>query len=1548
MKKAINWMLATAMASAGMAVAASSATPEAPSKMVWSLLTGQLNNQSAEVGIVNYDLYAPQTYTMVEDLSARGKSLGAGFVVGDEFFWYDYTQQVYGYDAGGLYAYDMEEGTTRVVASYGDQRAGTTFCSPTYDYQTGTVYALNYLMNGDSLVTIDLESGEVSKGARLTGMPKNEEYDSEDTMKAIAMNYDGDMYGVSYWGGLFKINPVSGECTLVDYLDFNPEKAIMYSTSLAFDNDTEELYWSVYTWVNLYKELRKININDATTQQVGIFGDDRLLSDFYIPFTVAEAGAPAKVQDFKVEADPDGDLVATLSWTNPTKTFGRGGTLESISKIEVYRNNEIVKTFDNPEVGAEMSYTDNVDKNDLYKYKVVAYNEAGRGDRCAQTKFVGLAAPMPVTNIALTSEGDFAQLSWTAPATGKFDGYLHEESLRYDITRSDGKLVAQDLDDTEFTDESIKELGRYNYRIVAHNLGGTSEEMQSEYVICGPAVTLPATFNFSTPDEANIWTIIDGNGDENSWTYVGWPVPGMKSSYSIWYEYPAHEYLLSPKTAFKANTHYKVTFDATPGNKNIPEVIAVSFGNEPTPMAQDSINQFNIYGETMKTLRADFPVLEKDGNYYFGFVHRSTAQGFSLTLSNIRVEENHDGTLEGKVTCGSAPVADAMIKVADSDLTVFTDKEGKYKFDYLLQGNHKLEVSCIGYRDFSTTVDVKELETVTADMAMEAIPAHKISGKVIDAAGDAVADAKVTVGGYNAYSATTNADGGFEIDGVFEHDAYSITIKRNNLLTYSTNCDVTADTDLGTITLNDNLKAPRVVRVTDNETSASVEWGAPLNDPRVVSYDSSNLTRGLGIASGTYNTIFGNIVREPSLLYGCSFYIMSNANTLNHYSVNLYVLDLDENGQPTDRVLYHNTYVSVTDDAWTTYTLPAPVDCPNGYFIGVAYYGHLSIGIDDADLSDFPFTEGVNCYTADYTTGDWYFLDNTDFKANIAMRSVAASYGPCGDGAKRLRFNNTEKATPSVLPTAYDRVVDMPEEQPAPLKAVEDRIRYNVYRGVNNADPDAIEWKEVATSVKCREVDDSEWASLPQGVYRYGVRSVYAGDELSPITMADSIGRLMNTSLTLKVTTDTPENEAEGAVVYIFAEGGKFFYQADVDANGSAVIPNVWKNQYILNIEKPGFLAISEDVDLSKEDAYTLDYKMIEDRQTPANLIIDGDEEQTTRTLIWNFPDLISEGFEDHPDFEINSPGEIGWQYIDGDGAETGGFSTYEWPNVFSPMAFMIFNPSATEPALTDDWGLSPYQGSKFLSSWAAYGTPNDDWFISPRLYFQEDFKFNFYAKSYDYYNLETIEVAYSETGCEPSDFIMLFSGLQPQGYWMEYSYDVPASAKYVAIHHISDSKRILMIDNVRIGLPSLMGAYYAPARKPSATGAYEIYLDGEKVADTDATSYLFEGLSGGEHTAGVRASYTSGFSDMATINFKVVTTGITNIVDTSLKVYTQGSMLHIDGAYDSATLITTTGFALPLHGNAATHDLSGLDKGVYIVKVTSGDKQTVSKIEVK
>lgn len=1533
----------------------SAADSSGEGKLVWALLSGKLevSHEDAETGLVQFNLNDLSTFSMVDNVS-NGNSIAAGFKIGNDFYWYEYKQQIYGYDAIGMYAYNIEDGVRRQIADYGSTYHGVSFYSPTYDYQTNTVYALDGIMGGDSLMRVDVETGDVTKISAITGMLKNEEYNMEDSMKAIAVNYDGDMYGVSYWGRLYKINMISGEATLVADLDFNPEQAIMYECALAFDNDTNELYWSVYTWVNRYKEIRRINIADGTTEQVGIFGDGLLFGSMDIPFTVAEPGAPAKVSGFTVTPDPDGALGATIKWTNPTKTYGRGGTLESIDKVEVYCNNELVQTFESPAVGAEMTWHSEVPVSALYSYKVMAYNASGKGDRSSVSIYVGQGIPMPVTNLKLESVGANAHLTWTAPDHGKFDAYIDIPSLRYEIIRSDGVTVADAFEGSDFTDDTISTLLRYTYTVKAKNIGGESETVITDPMVCGPSIEVPTTWTYSSDDEFNTWTVIDGNGDYSCWSRVYWPVAGVQSTMS-YYEMPAHEYLISPKVNMNKGTRYKVTFDATPGSKHIPEVLAVSFGRKATPEAQDSVTQYVIQTNGTCTYRAELPEIKVTGDHHFGFVHRSDTYGFNLTLSNVRIEEDHDGCVQGRITCNGNPVTNAIVLVNGGQWVSKTDADGKYLLEYLPQGSYTADVNAIGFEDTHFDFNVTEFETVTYNADMTAIPAYTVKGVVRDAVGDAVTDAHVSLGGYNSYEATTGTDGSFSIPGVFRHEAYSIVIDRNKLLSHSATFDVEGDLDLGEVVLNDNLKTPYHPAVEVNGDNVEVSWLAPINDPKELRYDSGEFTSSLGVQNCTTNTLLGTIFPDPEVIYGTSFVILSRPGT-QIWSVYVTILDLDENGQPTDRVLYQNTYVPVTEDAWTTLTLPAPLDCPNGCFIGVSSYQFVSLAVDNGLDSEYPFKEGVHCFTTDYENGEWAYLDQTEYKGNFAIRAQASTYTRNADKSWRKTPVAKSEAAPAVELNSYSRPAEAPAldltQQSGPMKAVENRIVYNVYRAdngtLNTENPD---WVEIATDVKTTFHSDTEWKSLPKGVYRYGVKAVYANGETSELAVTDSIGRDMRTALRLEVMTNTATNEASGAVVNLISLNPGFAYNATIGADGKCLIDNIWKTQYTIEVTKPGFGYYSEIIDLSDLNEYSMMINLVARHETPSNLQVFAEGEfEDEQLLVWNFPDKIFEDFEGHEDFAINSPGEIGWQYRDGDNEETGSLYDYEWPGAFGKMAFMVFNPYNTNPAVTE-LGFYPLSGEKMLADFAAVGIPNDDWLISPRLFFTEDFKLQFFAKGVDYYP-EVLRIGYSETGIEDGDFIWLEENLNTQSYWMNYEYDIPASAKYVAINCISKDKRILFIDDVTLAIPSAMNSGWyspakAPARKPIEGASYEIYLDGEKVGATDETNYLLTGIPVGHHRAGVRAAYTSGYSDMAVIDFDVTTSGIVNTAENRVKVNLAGNVLTVRGDYNSLELHDLTGLGYRLEGHG-TYDLGNLPTGVYVLTVKDNAGAHAYKLQVK
>lgn len=234
-------------------------------------------------------------------------------------------------------------------------------------------------------------------------------------------------------------------------------------------------------------------------------------------------------------------------------------------------------------------------------------------------------------------------------------------------------------------------------------------------------------------------------------------------------------------------------------------------------------------------------------------------------------------------------------------------------------------------------------------------------------------------------------------------------------------------------------------------------------------------------------------------------------------------------------------------------------------------------------------------------------------------------------------------------------------------------------------------------------------------------------------------------------------------------------------------------------------------------------------------------------TLSWLSPEKTDgywEDFETHNDFQINSPGSIGWQYIDGDNAATYTWQACTFPNQGQKMAFIVMNPSQTSPATDSNPNSKPYSGDKMLVDFCAIDAPNNDYIISPALDFGSDFKISFRARSYSSaYALERIRVGYSTTAASPSSFKWVNDGdyIELPTEWKLYEFDIPAEAKYVTINCVSDDAFMLLVDDIFIGTNNVRPGV-APMKV--ADGArlvgFNIYRDGVKVNDSPVTEIRY------------------------------------------------------------------------------------------------------------
>lgn len=263
-------------------------------------------------------------------------------------------------------------------------------------------------------------------------------------------------------------------------------------------------------------------------------------------------------------------------------------------------------------------------------------------------------------------------------------------------------------------------------------------------------------------------------------------------------------------------------------------------------------------------------------------------------------------------------------------------------------------------------------------------------------------------------------------------------------------------------------------------------------------------------------------------------------------------------------------------------------------------------------------------------------------------------------------------------------------------------------------------------------------------------------------------------------------------------------------------------------------------------------------------------------------PPSLNDGFETYTDFALDfAP----WVCVDVDQSGTYGVQGYSWPNVYAAMAYMIFNPTTTTPALTN---LEAHGGSKMAASFASTSAVNNDWLISPMFTPQAGQYFNFWARSYvSDYGLERFKVGVSTSaGTQPANFTIISTGsyIQAPITWTLYSYDLTAYAGQeirMAINCVSDDAFFLLVDDVTVGaIPTRGHDHYAGlfmGELTRSTGTavpvptmtrdllgYKVYRDGALIHTINSAATLAfddQNLTVGTYSYTVTAVYTAGES---------------------------------------------------------------------------------------
>ncbi len=1475
---------------------------------IYGWLRFDTRNQD-EYGICKFKSDAPEEITMVYP-HAQNEVACAGAFAESRYYVYLYEPLDGGKARPLTFSYvDLSTGQFKQVADY--RSMPTLYSDMTYDYSTKTMYALGKTGDGSSstLLKVNLSDGKYTPVGNMDRL-----------YITLACSYEGDMYVIDLdEGSLWSVNKETAKTSLIGNTYEIPSA---YLQSMEFDHETNTLYWAGNDTRD-YGFLDKINVENGEAEQIGTLGNDAQVVGLYIPFKKTAPDAPAAVSSLKVVTGANGSLSADLTWKNPSLNFA-GNNLASLTKIEIYRNEQLVYEISNPEIGATMSWKDTGMENGIVNYRVSAINEKGESSATSNPLFVGHDVPAAPSQATLAAvDENSAKITWMAPQTGMNGGWIDGAALTYKITRlPDNAVLEEALTGNEFTDTSINLLNNYSYEIQAITPNGAGGKAVTNPLVMGPALTVPYRCNFATDDVFALWEVIDANGDEFTWKRET-TLAAAYYSYNEDGETGGDDWLISSPIHLEKGKVYRLNFKLQSYDVGYPEKMAVYLGTGKTIAEQTVLlGDYEVESNTFVDYKVMLPEDLETGDYHLSFYCHSEPYMFILYLTDLFLEEVSEGGISGVVTDGQNVLEGVEVSIKGTGKKELTDENGYYEFKELKTGSYSLGFNKIGYRyKEQSQVNVTFGETQEVNVVLESLPVYSVSGKVLNVNRQPVGKAKISLNGYTAYSVETGTDGTFIIPDVFQADGYRLVIERYGLCNDTLLVDVKEENILlKEIVLKDKPLAPYRLTASVEGQHVKLDWKEPM-DTRLFRHDNGIHGGRLGTTGSTAKSVYGSVFRTPTKLTGMTWF--TENYLLAHPTVNVFVFDLDAQGEPTSTLLYSKMNVPNKDMEWTTFEFPEAIDAPNGYMLALSYEGHVGLGLDNGEGPDYPFTLHTNCYAEDYTTGKFTYTEEHDIKRSLMIRGIGVLRG---------------------------------EDE---LPVVTSDKKYSVWRMKEEQMETPEEWELLTTELSDElTYTDKKWQDQKQGFYRYAVKTVYNNGEISsPAAFTGTLIKDMLTQVTLHINTDTPANESEGAKVTLTNTDKKeeHVYTGIVDAHGKVSFSDVWKGIYQVRIALKGFEDYAVDAeDFSTENEYEKSgYLLKEYIVNPFNLEIVETGNEQERMFNWNVSDFFFDDFESHLDFAVNSPGNVGWEYVDEDGKETYGIDGVKYINATLPMAYMIFNPYETDPNVGFmDRNMRPYSGDKFLAAFPAHPGPNNDFIISPELRFNKDFVFKFYAKSYsEDFGMEQMNVGYSLEGKDIDQFIWLNGDNPvdlPMGEWKEYKYTIPADARYVTINCVSDNIFIFMVDDIFIGMELPEGVDLDKMKKEIS---FEVYLDGKKLSTTKNTAYLLKDLKQGKHKAGVKAVFSSVTTPLVEVEFEVEKgTGIAQNTGSKRTISPNPAKdkVNVSGEYDYLSIYDVSGNELVRYSYGNPVSVGNLGSGIYMMRIVSGNHSEVIKLIVE
>jgi len=611
-----------------------------------------------------------------------------------------------------------------------------------------------------------------------------------------------------------------------------------------------------------------------------------------------------------------------------------------------------------------------------------------------------------------------------------------------------------------------------------------------------------------------------------------------------------------------------------------------------------------------------------------------------------------NGTVYGP---GNTPIEGATVSVANSSLVYTTGADGTYSFPYIYEGAQTVSATKHGYTVDTQTVTIVEDQTTTQNFNIALLPQVTVTGRIVgsDQPTVGLADATITLSGYEPYSATTNAQGQFTINNVFASQTYQYVANATGYQVATGEAVVgTTDLNMGDIIVNEVAFPPYGVQAVENDaaTQVAVTWEAP--DPNAIDITEgfendtfpptdwtqtiTNTTDTGAMGVGPTWTRMGTVALTPpvpptegdwqaGLWWGYDYqdewlitpqfncppngaltfdsYVYYGSTHDDHYYVKV-----STDGGNTWTVLWDATALT---GEWNNYTAPitVPLTAYTGQQIKLAFNAQSAPG-----------------------DGLWYvwFIDNV----HIGNPDMTLKFNSSDLVVQSNSANNSFALynTGATLPTSKAKMLnpDLVEGRLNVPETKNDRVMtgYKVWRLLQGQEENESEWTSLTPSIITNtNYTDTAWQPLPSGVYKFAVKAAYTNDVYSMPAFSNEIHKGMMGTLTGTVTDFGTNQPVEGAVI----TAGE--YSGTSNAQGVFSF-RVYAGTYDVTCFKAEYqLATQPGVVIVGTQTTTQNFVLTEIAFPPYGVQAVENDTFTQVNVTWEAPDPnaieITEGFED-------------------------------------------------------------------------------------------------------------------------------------------------------------------------------------------------------------------------------------------------------------------------------------------------------------------------------